>query len=598
MDLATFRVTKTMSFYYDTDMTKPINGIPNLSSNDVISAEPVGNGWYKIIRVVSSTKGSIFWNLALKPAEVSKSSAYIYCIENGSSANVKRIDASTDVISSGVPATDNKQQTNAAKRDYRSIQDVMSEINISLTKAIVSTNVTNISGLEEAKLKISNLRGVLGIPHQFLPTADPRLGKERLEITALGRSYYKHILKTMPLLFITPGVPKFTVEATAANRSLLETLMGAGNNEDTTFSGKYYSLKFDWEGYFQYVTPMLRLAATWLGIGKIELDGVALDSYNWRINYNGVSETGQSGIGTSLIKWLFGNAIYNHTVGRDCVVLYANCGENTSDSFSNSITQSGLASTINNASDAAREAQFITGTLGSQGVGYDPNEKSTLTSGRSTTGMTFLDSIVNKAKAIVSGGRLVFPQIWSDSSFSRSYTCNMKLVSPAGDKLSIFLNILVPIFHILGFSIARQTEQGGQTYQSPFLVRAYYKGMFNVDMGIIESLSVTKGTEGEWTVDGLPTVADVSFEIKDMYDGMFISSGGYSDTGNGEFLSNITELDYIANCCGININQMEGSRFQYYMTQIKNSGADIVNEITGLVAQWGSNFMERIFSTF
>ena len=66
----------------------------------------------------------------------------------------------------------------------------------------------------------------------------------------------------------------------------------------------------------------------------------------------------------------------------------------------------------------------------------------------------------------------------------------MKLVSPSGDKLSIFLNILVPIYHLLGFCLPREATD--QAYFSPFLIRAYYKGLFNVDMAIMPSLSVTK----------------------------------------------------------------------------------------------------------
>ena len=90
------------------------------------------------------------------------------------------------------------------------------------------------------------------------------------------------------------------------------------------------------------------------------------------------------------------------------------------------------------------------------------------------------------------------------------------------------------------------------SYTTPFLVKAFYKGMFNIDMGIITDMTFTKGKEGSWTKDSLPTIVDVTFTIQDLYTGM-----GMTSTGNmfkGTTLQNISEMDYIANLCGININ--------------------------------------------
>ena len=197
---------------------------------------------------------------------------------------------------------------------------------------------------------------------------------------------------------------------------------------------------------------------------------------------------------------------------------------------------------------------------------------------------------------LLAGGRMIFPEIWSDSSFSRSYSCKMKLISPSGDRLSIFLNILVPIYHLMAMALPKQGH--GQSYYSPFLVRAYYKGLFNVDMGIITGLNITRGAEGEWTTSGLPTVAEVSFDIKDLYDGLFLSGG--DDEFDISILSNISELDYIANTCGINVNDQEVMRTaKLFINLFKTAPVDFITmDIYGNFAQFFNQKANDIFGVF
>ena len=112
-------------------------------------------------------------------------------------------------------------------------------------------------------------------------------------------------------------------------------------------------------------------------------------------------------------------------------------------------------------------------------------------------------------------------------------------------------------------------------------------------------LNVTKGAECEWTVDGIPTVADVSFEIKDLYEGMFMSRAeDHMDMG---ILSNITELDYIANSCGININDQEVMRtFKLFkVLKLDNAiGDTIANGIVGNIAQFFNQQLNNLFGVF
>ena len=450
-------------------------------------------------------------------------------------------------------------------------------------------------------LMFNDLRAILGIPHQFLPITDTRIDSESIgDVGSFGRVYSDKIIKHIPLLLMTPGKPIFMesysksqqvgviAKALELTTETLQSIMG------TDTSGKYYSLEFSFTEYFYYVNAMLRSAAFFLEIDDVYIDGSRLGYKNWLYYTSDV----------------YGEGVYSHgKLGSflgphsGCVAFYADAGTTVDDSFSNSTTDSQLASMVNTVSDKGRELNFLLGNVGGQiGLKADFLSEDSMTS---TTDLVnkLLDSdniinqILNKGTTLIGGGRMIFPEIWQDSSFSRSYSCSMKLVSPSGDNLSIFLNILVPIYHLLAFTLPRETT--GQSYFSPFLVRAYYKGLFNVDMGIITSLSITKGDEGEWTTSGIPTVANVSFEIKDLYDGMSMSKQKEWGTDRS-IMSNITELDYIANSCGINVNDQDIWRTVNMAGALGFSSlTDMVTiGIFGEIKQWLNQKIQNIFGVF
>lgn len=465
------------------------------------------------------------------------------------------------------------------------------------TQMITSNSQQNL----EDGLRVKDLTGILGMPHQFLPITDPRLDGSK-DYGAFGRVYAEKIIKPIPLLLLTPGTASFMTSYTKTQRNtVLSAMQGLTTGELDTLvnnnSGKYYSLKFAYKDYFYYVNAMLKSAAYFLDIQDVEYQGTLLKDFNW-LTYNG-DEDGD----------IFGNSGLKRYLGTyaGAIPMYVDAGNTVDDSFGNSTTESQLASSLNNLSEMGRELNFIVGNVGGMaGLKLDALTGSDVLNDNIMNATSQIDSllgqgnvlsnILGKAETVLAGGRMVFPEIWSDSSFSRSYSCKMKLVSPSGDKLSIYLNILVPLFFLLGFVLPRQSQ--GQAYFSPFLCRGYCKSLFNIDMGIFTDLSVTKGDEGAWTIDGLPTVVDVSFTIKDLYSGLFMSKMELKN--DYSIMSNTAELDYIANCCGININEPATIRtIKMYMSIIKDAPGQFASLgiFTG-VTQFINNKLNNIFGKF
>ena len=457
---------------------------------------------------------------------------------------------------------------------------------------LTSTN-TAVTDSEFAQIK--HIAGVMGLPYQFLPTADPRLASAN-DVGNIGYEYGDKIIARIPLLFLAPGKANFMTKYSKKNKeSILEKFLTLG--ADTTSSaiedlidrdGRYYTFEYDSVRYYKYVNPMCRIAARYLGIHNVKLNGTNLDNMNWETyTKSGIKSIGDFGTYTS-------------------VPFYIDTETQISESWSNSVTQSMLASSVNSVSDMGRELNFLLGYsqagTGVEAINNDAEVAANIENINDTVkGIlghgSFFSNLATHIATIASGGKLVFPEIWADSVFSRSYSVNIRLVSPDPSKLSIFLNILVPLFHLLSLVAPQSIPSNPNGYTNPFLVRAIYKGHFNIDMGIITDMSVTKGAECQWTPDGLPTAVDVSISIKDLYNMLSITDTSSTDW-KYDTLNNTALMDYIANLCGINVYKPEISRIieMWWVNNFENRVDDFFKlDIWGNIQQKVQNGIMGIF---
>ena len=486
-------------------------------------------------------------------------------------------------------------------------------------EAYASQNTIN-SGIDYSKLKY-----IFGIPYQYLPTTDCRVGDDFSdEIEQAGYEFADKIISRMPLLYVTPGNTSFMGNAGSKENyrtfllgklgvsgatsgendimeSSLETMLGE-------YNGKLYTLTPAYKEYFEYVNPLCRAGAIFLDIGELSFESETtggsnkFQNYNWGINQGiayeiyteedsteddtkeDITEDEEENTDNSDGKKAKFDEDYSDffesTIEKisekisdfesrlyygNSIAFYINSDASFQDSFGNETTESSLSSLINGLSDKAREIQFLLGTSRQMvGEAFDKVDgtlgpiKQQIDSivNKVAGGNSIFATIANSVKTIVSGGRLQFPQIWSNSSFSKSYSISIKLNTPSTDRVSWWLDIYVPLCHLMGLILPR--SEYINSYTTPFIVKAFYKGMFNIDMGIITEMTFTKGKEGSWTKDGLPTVVDVSFTIQDLYSTMSMTST--ESMFKGKTLQNVAEMDYIANLCGININEPDTFR--------------------------------------
>ena len=437
-------------------------------------------------------------------------------------------------------------------------------------------------------LKVSSIRGIFGCPYQFMPEVDPREYFNDTVNDKPGVIYLDKIISRIPLLIMVPGEPVFLPDGSDdEKRFFLDLLNGAdtsssaGKTMEETLTSKpikYYGLKPMWDKYYRdFVDPMLNAVATFMNLRDVPYFGSDLGSWSWENNLP--------------------NELNIFSAYRGGVAFYLNAESSFSEGFNNSSTPSALLSKVNSLSDIGREINFIMGSRGegtTMGKIHDIGKDIGASAGETTQKMMpegLLGALASGiSSTVIQGGKLMFPEIWSDSSYSRDYNINIKLVSPDNDDYSIFLNILVPLVHIISLVAPHNVDVNG--YISPFIVRVFYKGVFSCPMGLIQSVSFTKGGEGNWSQSGLPTVVDVSISIKELYSTMSI---GKSGTG---MEVNTSQMDYLANLCGINIMEPDLRR-QFYLWNTLHGPDSIIRQIKGLddrLIREATYQFQRIFS--
>ncbi len=216
--------------------------------------------------------------------------------------------------------------------------------------------------------------------------------------------------------------------------------------------------------------------------------------------------------------------------------------------------QSRLVGAAANAQLAAAEA-VGNGSVSSTGddiwnfiKGWAKDKGSNFFASHSIFGHTFS----GEAGMVMSGaGRYVLPEIWTDSSFSRSYSVNFKFRSPYGSKLSIFENTFVPLIFLMAMAIPRKVAI--QSYTNPFYVKFYCKGLFSIELGMVTSLSISRGEEkNDRTNEQLFRSVNVTVNIKDMLacipmglDGGLFGISKSANNGMFNYMANLAGIDFV-----------------------------------------------------
>lgn len=170
----------------------------------------------------------------------------------------------------------------------------------------------------------------------------------------------------------------------------------------------------------------------------------------------------------------------------------------------------------------------------------------------SLTGITrnltggFMSNLFSGAVQSIKGQKMIYPEIYESSDGEFNYSYSITLTSPYGDVYNYYMNIVVPLMHLIALAAPRLVSSNSTT--SPYMIQCYVPGQCTCHLGIISNMTIHKNPDGNHvSVNGFPLTVKVTFQIKELYNAMAISPANDPSS----FLFNETLNDYLANMAGL-----------------------------------------------
>ena len=498
---------------------------------------------------------------------------------------------------------------------------------------------------QETLLK-RNMR-LFGLPYQFNDSVDPRMPTFS---DSVGRKFAENIILDAPVISIIPGKPKYLAGAEDTHKSITNALVLAASDNlepikekirnDTKREFRYYDFERAYTEYMKYVNILCRSCAAFLEINET-IDGESCQQYDYRkyrwttdsIHGSNFIDRSITSVGTT-VKQMIGSVVDNikisfsdtstNTSSKELkyvdefgdtdgdsssiedlftsynfVQFFIDSDISYSESMSNEHSESMIKSAIiNNAQNIFKELSFISSSVGMEGLqSFLTDSADSLTNalgsafgGTSSQFTRALGDIINISGNLVQGENIIMPNVYQSSSYSKSYTFTVHLKTPYGTKFGYFMDICVPLMHLIALGIPKQTTSN--TYGSPFLVKAYCEGVFTCNMGIVQNISITRGINSAFSADGLPTEVDVSVTIDDLYSDLSMSPQNAPIL----FAHNSSLIEYLATTCGLSlITPNVKQRVNMIVNTVANSFADIGNNIINGITEATDNLLKDFF---
>lgn len=488
-----------------------------------------------------------------------------------------------------------KPDPNADKEAIKDILTVSKDYNQALDDKIYEM-------LEKDSLmdRFKNNTRVLGLPFQFSNVADRRVSNDN--DLQYGRKYLENIIAEAPIVYLTPGIPEYMPDADTSTKEALDNFMKARSEgsgiSDTVLADilgtdlRYYDFTPAYAEYTRYVNLLCRICSIYMGIDQLTVPGTTekYGSYDWgkwsNINYKSQDKGWASNTVDKMVDELFGDYKF--------IKCYVDPSVSFSESSSNSTTASQVAGLFDSLEGIVKEVGFFSnGSSIMDGVLGTLTNAAADTTNAATNALdpdvsAGLSKVIGSATHVIQGSNVIFPELWGDSTYNKSYSFTINLVSPYGDIESIYLNVIVPMMHLIALSLPRQTS--GNSFGSPFLVKAFAKGYFSCDLGIIDSISIEKDPTS-FNVHGLPNEVKITISITDLYKNLMISKTSAVNL----FFANQGLIEFLAVTSGINITQGNiALKIESIISAFKESLFDIpsniydniIQGIRGIIEPW------------
>lgn len=499
-------------------------------------------------------------------ATSSSLNVWVWLEESNGTLNAALSRSDTSVSNGGGTAATGRLTPNV--NAYGNITDATDETYISVQDALKEMQNMNVRSSDGSDLEALNkMQYVIGIPPQITRTADIPYLTGASPSNPFGRCYTEMFMMGNTVFSIQPCKVKylpgmrdddkasFFDYIADSIRDVADDAILKGEDGSVDLSGQLFEAQPDYNAYINTVNILARAIAIYLGIG----DHTYMNT-NHKFKYMDYSfykreQYAKNGDIFSVIAdtvRAIPDRIVTSVINDDTYVHFYMTADGTSvnEDLTVSTKSTGLESLFNTQfSELAQEIQFLGG--GGQGAAQTFDSiVNDVANGIADTGAgmgNMIGNIVKYGGNYLKGGRLVFPQMLDDCTYSRSYSGTCRFISPSGDPEAIFLNCFLPLCYLLPYVLPQMLSDNMYTY--PFLARVNAKGLYHCDLAAITNLRIQRGGQDgtQWTADGLPFEIDVSFDITPLYSKLMVASARHPIL----FLSNTSLHEYLGAMTGV-----------------------------------------------
>lgn len=391
--------------------------------------------------------------------------------------------------------------------------------------------------------KSVSLRGIIGLPPRFSKYADLPLievtshGKET-QLASEGRKYLETYAKWGSMVFVEVGYPQML---RGMHDGLMKAVINnfAGNNtvaqDAAADSSIPETVVFQPAGYDygRQVNVLTSAFASFLDLTNIYGSEALAKTYKLPENAAFRSKTsggreGMFDLSTfvdeieSKSKWSINSDIKDNRVYlANTLCLYTNGGIESPFNLNHQIGESALLGQItgNAANEQLAEIAFLDPS-------FDPRTSNIRdsASGPVVDNASFFDKVFMKLfKSYPVGMKLIAPQVYKGTDFMKTIEIPLIFQASSHEPINIFYHVLAPLANIMPIAfpvyhtdVAKTLSHKLGVYGAPFVVRVYSKGSINMNLGLVESITINKLAKDN-TISGLPTRIEVTLTIKDLY---------------------------------------------------------------------------------
>ena len=145
--------------------------------------------------------------------------------------------------------------------------------------------------------------------------------------------------------------------------------------------------------------------------------------------------------------------------------------------------------------------------------------------GGDTAGAKLLGGGMDLVSKMLAGHRIDFPQIWSNSGYSPSYSVTIRLYNPnPGSKESTLQYIAGPLCALLCLAVPRTLN--GASYRWPFYHKIRVKGLYELNPAVITNITVVKGgDQQQLAFNQMMSICDVRMDFISLHKSMLLEEG-------------------------------------------------------------------------